>query len=182
MRVISGLLRGRLIHPPSTGLTRPTADRVREAIFSILSSRVDWPQQIVLDAFAGTGAMGIEALSRGARHCTFVESLLKTFTVLQKNIDGLDLKGNSSLWQKDFFSYEPEERSKFSIAFIDPPYKKGLALQALHYMRDREMLFKDAFVCLELCKNEDLELIEGYSIETEKKYGQTKVLILKVDL
>lgn len=126
MRVIAGRLRSRRLHVPRGDTTRPTTDRVREALFSILTSRLDLNNVRVLDLYAGSGALGIEALSRGAGTATFVENSRKVATVLRRNLTDLELEDVSLVVQRpvlDFLKRTSGEASaRFDMVFADPPY------------------------------------------------------------
>ncbi len=128
MRIIAGQWRGRALALPLQDVTRPTTDRVREALFSMLHSRIgDFSGKRMLDAFAGSGAFGLEALSRGAAHVVFAESNKKTRTVLQQNIE--QFKCNDSiLIYHDAFDL-PATKIPSDVIFLDPPYKKGFESQ-----------------------------------------------------
>lgn len=121
MRVVAGALRGRRIESPQSDATRPTTDKVREAVFNSLISMGEVEGARVLDAFAGTGAMGIEALSRGAAHCTFVERDRSALTVLRRNLDTLDLTSVSTVSSADAMS-PSILGGQYDIVIADPPY------------------------------------------------------------
>ncbi len=136
MRIVAGEFRGRRLEAPSGKNTRPTTDRVRESLFSMVASRIDLCCANVLDAFAGSGALGLEALSRGAAHATFCEKNAKAFSVLKKNVDSLGVRNACALLQADVFSCASfarlEGRSlrdvslyhapRYHLIFLDPPY------------------------------------------------------------
>lgn len=126
MRIVAGKWRGRRLTPPTDRTVRPTADRVREAWMSIIQS--DLPDARVLDLFAGSGALGIEALSRGARHAVFVESALRSLNVLRDNLAALAVGAQATVHRGDALRYLSRASVReFDVAFADPPYGLGLA-------------------------------------------------------
>src|SRR5271156_5592074 len=134
MRIVGGRLKGRVLLTPSSRAIRPTSERLRESIFDILEHR--FPGQIegarVVDLFAGTGALAIEALSRGARFALFVDNGAEARALLRGNVEALGLGGVTRIWRADATSLGKAPTSApFSLAFLDPPYDKGLATPAL---------------------------------------------------
>lgn len=127
MRIIAGTYRGRRLHQPGDRRTRPTADRVREAWFNILGDVLE--RAVVLDLFAGSGALGLEALSRGARWADFVERGRDSLKVLRANIDALEVHDQTRVWRDDALAFaERLEAGAYDVAFADPPYRsKGAA-------------------------------------------------------
>ena len=123
MRVVAGELRGRLINAPPGGETRPTSDRVREAVFNSLFSHGLITDTTVLDLFAGSGALGIEALSRGAQRVTFVERSRIARSVLQANLTSLGVSDRSSVISGDGLEFAAESAERFDLALLDPPYE-----------------------------------------------------------
>lgn len=140
MRVISGTLGGRTLHVPADAAFRPTTDRVKESVFNILARHVRWEDADVCDLFAGSGGLGIEALSRGARHCCFVESQRGSLRVLERNLGDLGLAGRSEIVRGAVESFLDERRPRksdtlFGVVFADPPYRYPTVdrlLQGLH--------------------------------------------------
>lgn len=168
MRVVAGDLRGRRIEAPTSEATRPTTDKVREAVFNALGSLdvVDGAQ--VLDLFAGTGAMGIEALSRGAAHCTFVERDREALNVLKKNISALGLSDRSTVLAIDALS-AASRQPDIDLLIADPPY--GFA-------QWQELLI-DADVALVVLESDrEIGEIDGWETIRAKKYGRTHVAFL----
>jgi 16S rRNA (guanine966-N2)-methyltransferase len=135
VRIVGGRFRGRTLSAPSGLATRPTSDRVREALFNILSHgtcAVDLEGARVLDLFSGTGALGLEALSRGAAYCLFVEDNADARGVIRDNIEALGLTGSSKVWRRDATKLGPAAPMQpFRLVFADPPYGKGLGEAAL---------------------------------------------------
>jgi 16S rRNA (guanine(966)-N(2))-methyltransferase RsmD len=150
MRVIGGEFRGRRLRSPGGTSTRPTSDRVREALFSILAARVGG--SLALDAYAGTGAVGIEALSRGARRCVFVESSAGAVRVLRANLAALGLQARSRVLASPFARAATRlgaEEGPFDLVFLDPPYGPGELLRALRIASASGLVAPDGIVVAE---------------------------------
>jgi 16S rRNA (guanine966-N2)-methyltransferase len=152
MRVVAGRLRGRALKGPQSQAIRPTADRLRESLFNILVHAYGDPVEgaRVLDLFAGTGALGIEALSRGAAFALFVDDGVEARALLRGNVEALGLGGTSKVYRRDATKLGPAHPMEpFSLAFADPPYGKGLAEKALKSALDGGWLMPDALVVVE---------------------------------
>jgi 16S rRNA (guanine966-N2)-methyltransferase len=186
MRVVGGRLRSRPIAGPkaegkSEGL-RPTADRLREALFNILAHGYGNPvvDARVLDLFAGTGALGIEALSRGAAYVLFVDDGIEARSLLRNNTEALGLGGTSRIFRRDATKLGPvHPLEPFTLAFLDPPYRKGLAEKALVAARDGNWLTKDALVVVEEAANAKFATPEGYEELERRKYDDTELVFLR---
>jgi 16S rRNA (guanine966-N2)-methyltransferase len=131
MRVITGELKGRTIRVPGDAAFRPTTDRVKESIFNILAGSVDWERSTVCDLFAGSGSLGIEALSRGAVRACFVEQNRKTVAVLERNIAALGLDGRARIEADDVERFLARATDRFSLVLADPPYRYPKTVQVL---------------------------------------------------
>ena len=177
MRVIAGLFRGRRL-ASVRGRIRPTADKVREAIFNILGAAAVQEAQ-VLDLFAGTGALGIEALSRGARSAVFVEEHPVALTVLRRNLETLDLVGRSRVQPLPVAAALKKltaRKEQFGLIFLDPPYGSGLALVTLEALGPSALLLQPAWVVAEYSRREILpEIISGLERFEMRRYGDTQV-------
>src|SRR5689334_10789584 len=152
MRVVGGRFRGRTLSAPKSQEIRPTADRLRESLFNILMHAYDDPiiDARVLDLFAGTGALGIEALSRGAAFALFVDDGVEARALLRGNVETLGLGGSSKVFRRDATKLGPVHPvGPFSLVFADPPYGKGLAEQALVSARDGGWLLPAALIVVE---------------------------------
>lgn len=152
MRVVAGRLRGRALQSPKSQAVRPTADRLREALFNILAHGYGNPLDgaRVLDLFAGTGALGIEALSRGAAFTLFVDDGVEARALLRSNVEALGLGGTSKVYRRDATKLGPAHPMEpFSLVFADPPYGKGLAEQALASAKDGGWLLPEALIVVE---------------------------------
>lgn len=169
MRVVAGDLRGRRIEAPTSDATRPTTDMVREAVFNALRSLDVVEGARVLDLFAGTGAMGIEALSRGAAHCVFVERDRDALAVLKKNIAALGLSDRTTVLAMDALT-AASRQPDIDLIIADPPY-------GFDQWRDLIVDAQAAVVVLE--SDRAVGAIEGWDTIREKKYGRTHVAFLQ---
>ncbi|HEV2569513.1 16S rRNA (guanine(966)-N(2))-methyltransferase RsmD [Sphingomonas sp.] len=171
MRIIAGQWRGRTLIAPPGDATRPTADRTREALFSMLTSRLGSFEDLrVADLFAGTGALGLEALSRGARSCTFVERDRQALASLKANIEKLGASGTDIRAQ----AAEGFAGGPFDIVFMDPPYGSGLGQKVL----PRLTLEPGAWVSLETAFNEDVA-VSGFETDAVRTHGKAKLTLLR---
>ncbi len=182
MRIIAGKKKGLKLQAPKGLNTRPTTDRVKENLFNILQR--DVRGRTVLDLFAGTGALGIEAMSRGAKKAVFVERDRHTYTRLCENLHKVSDLGDMPTYQRDAFSFLDECKEQFDMVFLDPPYQKGLGRKAIENLVGRNLLTEGALVVLETHRDEVLfssdELV-GLGLETQKetRYGSTAIRILQ---
>jgi 16S rRNA (guanine966-N2)-methyltransferase len=183
MRVVGGRLKGRSLASPSSREIRPTADRLRESVFNILIHAYDDPIQDarVLDLFAGTGALGLEAVSRGAKFTLFVDNGAEARALLRNNVEALGLGGVTKIYRRDATNLGPAHPVEpFSLAFLDPPYGKGLAQQALASLRDGGWLTPGALVVVEEAKAAAFVAPDGF-VELERRaYDDTEFVFLKV--
>jgi 16S rRNA (guanine966-N2)-methyltransferase len=182
MRIVGGRLRGRLLTGPRINAVRPTSDRLRETIFNILAHAYDDPvaDARVLDLFAGTGALGLEALSRGASHALFVDDSAEGRGLLRANIDALGLGGVTKVFRRDatrLGSCHPN--APFSLVFCDPPYGKRLADAALASARDGGWLAPDALVVVEEAAGALFEVPPGFDLIETRPSGDTTVRFLR---
>ncbi len=178
MRVISGSARGKKLIT-SEGLdVRPTLDRVKESIFNMIA--FDIPDSCVLDLFSGSGSLGIEALSRGAKECTFVDKSLQSISVTKKNLEATHLLDSAFVLNTDSIEFIKSTNKKFDIIFIDPPYESDLYNKSLSAIKESGILSDGGFIVLEY----DTEITPYFSanrfeLTKEKKYGRVKILIMK---
>jgi 16S rRNA (guanine966-N2)-methyltransferase len=188
MRVIGGSLRGRRLSAFKGVRIRPTTDRVREAVFNIITALL--PRSRALDLFAGTGAMGIEALSRGVDEAHFVDSNSTSVEIIKKNIEELGLSERAKIIKKDvdgFLDTITKSAERYDLLFIDPPYNAGITVQTLEKVAASEALEKGAIVVVEAGKHEPIEgeiLDRGFSGLTQidfRKYGDSLIYIFKRD-
>lgn len=184
MRIVGGTHRGRPIAAPEHAGLRPTADRVRESVFNILAHGIadfDIAGARVIDLFAGTGALGLEALSRGAAYCLFVEQSPEARALIRTNIESLGLTGITRIFRRDATDLGPAgNMPPYDAAFLDPPYGKGLAEKALVALRDGKWLRPDAVVVVEERAGAALVLPEGYQELDHRTYGDTQVVFARV--
>jgi 16S rRNA (guanine966-N2)-methyltransferase len=179
MRIIAGAFRGRRLASPPGHDVRPTSDRAREALFNILEhGQPPVRGARFLDLFCGTGAVGLEALSRGAAEVLLVESDPKALRVAKSNLERVGAPGNVRLLRQDATRLGPAP-SAFDIAFLDPPYRSDLAAPALACLARGRWLAPEARIVVELASKESLELPEGYELEQERRYGAAKLLLLR---
>jgi 16S rRNA (guanine966-N2)-methyltransferase len=179
MRIIAGEFRGRLIESVRDLSVRPTTDRAKQTIFDILTNRIDFDGLEVLDLFAGTGSLGLEALSRGAKSVAFIDKARKSLDVLEKNVAALGCESRCSVYQADVFWYLKNIKHTFDIVFADPPYKLeniGILPNAIY---DSGVLRRDTYVVMEHSRESVIELDEQKYDILRKPFGQTSVLILK---
>jgi 16S rRNA (guanine966-N2)-methyltransferase len=183
MRIIGSRHRGRAIKAPKEG-TRPTTDRVREAIFNVLAHADFAPDMTgarVLDLFAGSGALGLEALSRGAGFALFVETDAKARAIIRANIEALGAQGSTKIWRRDATHMgRCAPMPPFDLAFLDPPYGKGLAGRALKALREGGWLKPGGLAVVEESAKADFTPPEGFKPLDTRAYGDTKVHFLRV--
>lgn len=178
MRVIAGEAKGRKLHSLKGTETRPTLDKVREALFASVGGRISKAR--VLDLYAGSGALGIEALSRGAAFATFVEKNRQAVAVIRRNLEETRLAGSSEvlhLSAEDFLARPPLD--SYNLVLIDPPYSLGFPEKPLQLLLER-YLSEDALVVVEISSRIEVEGLDGYSIMNTKRYGDTTLVFMNV--
>ena len=182
MRIVAGRFKGTALATPRSSATRPTSDRLREAIFNILAHGLsaDLDDARVLDLFAGTGALGFEAMSRGARHCTFIEEASEARGVIRRNMETLGLNGAAKIFRRDATrlgsagTIEP-----FDMIFADPPYGKGHGEAALASAAGGGWLKKGAICVLEETATAEIDVPAGFSDLDTRRSGDSQVVFLK---
>ncbi len=182
MRVVGGRLRSRPIAGPKSHALRPTADRLREALFNIFAHAYGDPVTgaRVLDLFAGTGALGIEAISRGATFALFVDNGLESRALLRDNVGTLGLGGVTRVFRRDATRLGPvAPLEPFTLAFLDPPYGKGLAEQALSSACEGGWLKPDALVVVEESADAGFKAPEGFEELERRTYDDTEFTFLR---
>ena len=182
MRVVGGRLKGRNLASPVSRDIRPTADRLREAAFNILIHAYDDPiaDARVLDLFAGTGALGIEAISRGAKFALFIDNGAEARAVMRDNVESLGLGGVTKVYRRDATNLGPAHPVEpFSLVFLDPPYGRGLAEKALASLRDGGWLAPGALLVVEEAKAAGFKAPEGYSELERRVYDDTEFVFLR---
>ncbi|HEU0061462.1 MAG TPA: 16S rRNA (guanine(966)-N(2))-methyltransferase RsmD [Hyphomicrobiaceae bacterium] len=180
MRIVGGRFGGRPLAAPVGAAVRPTSDRVREAIFNILAHGIaDFALQDarVLDLFAGSGALGLEALSRGAAFCLFVEQAASARASIRRNVEALGLTGVTKIFRRDATDLGPAPRHGAArLAFLDPPYGKGLAEPTLRALSEGAWLAAGAVIVIEEAKTTRLALPPPYRAIDQRTWGDTQVL------
>lgn len=174
MRIISGIYGGRTLISPSDKRVRPTSDKVRGAIFNMIGSRMDLDGLRVLDGFCGSGALGLEALSRGAAHCTFVD---KSTVLCAKNVQALGAEDAASIIKSDIVRMGGD--TPFDLVLLDPPYEQGLSEMALEHLMARNLLAGGALIVVEESRYTPLIIPDGLSLDSQKTYGDTDVYLLR---
>jgi len=182
MRIVGGSLRGRLLRAPASRAIRPTSERLRESIFDILAHR--HPDVLegarVVDLFAGSGALGLEALSRGARFALFVDNGAEARALLRGNVEALGLGGQAQILRADASQLgRAPSGPPFTLAFLDPPYGKGLAGPALAALAAGEWLVDGALCVVEEAAKAQIAAPPGFRPEDERIYGDTKIMFLR---
>jgi 16S rRNA (guanine966-N2)-methyltransferase len=182
MRVVGGRLKGRNIAAPSSRDIRPTADRLRESVFNILLHAYDDPIEgaRVLDLFAGTGALGIEAVSRGAAFTLFVDNGAEARALLRNNVEALGLGGVTKVYRRDATNLGPAHPVEpFALVFLDPPYGRGLAEKALASLRSGGWLVPGALLVVEESKAANVAAPEGFEELERRAYDDTEFVFLR---
>ena len=185
MRVTGGIFGGRTLVAPRDARVRPTSDKVRQAIFNILLHNdfgLTLERARVADLFAGTGALGIEALSHGASFCLFVDDNAESRALIRVNVEALSLTGASKIWRRDATGLGPMAAGAggpFELVFLDPPYRKNLVAPALEGLRGGGWLADGAVLVAEIAEDEDVPSTDGFSVVDERVYGDTRVAILR---
>lgn len=178
MRVISGEWRGRRLVAPKGDATRPTADRTRETLFSMLASRLGGFEELaVADLFAGSGALGLEALSRGAAHCLFVEQDEGALKAIRANIGALDARGRSDVRAGSVMALAPADAPK-DLILLDPPYGTGAGAVALDRLLRLGWIGDATWVAVETGADETMA-VKGLSVDAERRVGKAKLTLLR---
>lgn len=186
MRIVGGRFKGTRLASPGAagggpGHLRPTSDRVREALFNVLAHG-DFPQiegMRVLDLFAGTGALGFEALSRGASRAVFIDEGAAARGLIRQNIDTLGVIGQTKLWRRDATRLGPCRGEPYGLIFADPPYGQGLGETALASARDGGWIASGAVIVLEETTSVEIATVDGLSVVDTRTYGDTRVVIMR---
>jgi 16S rRNA (guanine966-N2)-methyltransferase len=184
MRIVAGTLRGRALAAPRSEAIRPTTDRTREAVFNVLAHRFGDPVSgaRVLDLFAGTGALGLEALSRGAVHCVFIEEGAEGRGLIRTNVEAFGLTGRTKIFRRDATALGPVGTiGPFDLVFADPPYGKGLGERALASARAGGWLKPGALCVVEEAAAAPFATGEGFGIVDERHYGDTIVRFIEAE-
>lgn len=179
MRVISGKLKGRVLKGYNIEGTRPTMDRVKESLFASIQDYLD--DSIVLDLFAGSGNLGIEAISNGALKCYFIDNNKECIKVINDNINTFNIKNQSIVLNKDYnnaLNYFDSNNIKFDIIFIDPPYKYNIKSELLDIIINNDILNDNGIIVFEYSNDEEIDN-NNFDLLKSKKYGDKYISIYK---
>lgn len=181
MRIVGGTLKGRPLQAPKGMETRPTTDRTRESLFNILTHKLDFDASRTLDLFAGTGALGLEAISRGSGFCLFIEEGNAARAAIRTNIENLQLTGQTKVFRRDatrlgaIGNIQP-----FNLVFADPPYDKGYGEKAARSLIEGKWLNEDALFILEEATQSFPQALKGYELEDKRPYGDTTIGLFRL--
>ncbi|MCR5481175.1 MAG: 16S rRNA (guanine(966)-N(2))-methyltransferase RsmD [Clostridia bacterium] len=176
MRIIAGDFKGRKLQPPKDYSVRPTTDKVKEAVFSMLAPYVR--DACVIDLFGGSGNLGLEALSRGAKKCYFGDNSRESIALIRSNVEYCRAQDRSVICPGDYKKVLASVRDKADIILLDPPYKMGLMEGCFEAIRENDLLAEDGVIVAEHGYREELpDLFEGYVKLKEKKYGSILVSV-----
>jgi 16S rRNA (guanine966-N2)-methyltransferase len=185
VKIISGRWKGKELFSPEGKETRPTLQRVKENIFNILHHApwmIPFEEVRVLDLFAGTGQMGFEALSRGAKRACFVDNAVSVRGILRKNIEILHAEGITKIYSRSALDLDDRPHTSggpFNLVFIDAPYKTGMGSVALKAALDQKWLCADTVVCMEIDAQEPFEVVpDGFFMQEDRTYGTCRLVFL----
>lgn len=182
MRIIGGRFKGMALAAPRSDTIRPSSDRLRETIFNILAHGFDDPARDarVLDLFAGTGALGIEALSRGARSALFVDTGAQARALIRRNLEAAGIMGLARISKRDSAHLGPAgAQGGFTLCFLDPPYGKGLAQPALQSLSRGGWLAPDALIVAEERASAEINVGPDYALEDQREIGDSQIVFLR---
>jgi 16S rRNA (guanine966-N2)-methyltransferase len=182
MRIVGGEFRGRPLATPRSNAIRPTIDRTREAVFNVLAHRYGEKLEggRVLDLFAGTGALGLEALSRGASYCVFIEESAEGRGLIRDNVEAFGLTGRTKIFRRDATQLgEAGTLAPFGLVFADPPYGKGFGERALRSAKAGGWLAPRALCVVEEAASAPFEPGAGFSVMDERGYGETVIRFIE---
>ena len=184
MKIISGCLSGRLIKSPKGSKTRPTSARAKESLFNFLAHglKFNFDQAQVLDLFAGSGSLGIESLSRGAKFCSFIDNDINSIITIKDNLKNLNLEKQSFVKKCDATNINFKFRKPLDLIFSDPPYKNFSKTKiALEKINKKKLINKKGIVITELSSNDNIEMIEGFVVNKKKTIGNTQFCIYSLN-
>ena len=182
MRVIAGEHRGRRLVAPEGWTTRPTSDRARETVFNMLNSRLDggFAGLMVADLFAGTGALGVEAISRGAAHATLIDNAPSAIRAIRENTETLGITDKVTLTRGDATTTAGPIGGPFDVIFLDPPYNTPLAEAAVQNLASGNWTKPGTWVCVETARSDAPEAPDGWVIEKSKTVGKGELTLYRV--
>jgi 16S rRNA (guanine966-N2)-methyltransferase len=187
MRIVGGKYRGKKLIVPGDNRVRPTSERTREALFNILAHQNDYRTEHgpmptdarVLDIFAGTGALGIEALSRGADHVTFIDNNRDSLDLIKHNIQQIKVQEQADILNRD--GAHPGHTAKtYDLVLMDAPYRLALTEPCLQALSDNNWITEQSVIVVELAAKEKIEVPEAYKILDDRKYGAARLLFLRL--
>jgi len=183
MRIVGGKHRSRTLFTPKDNAVRPTSDKVRQAVFNILNSRGLVVDAIVIDAFCGTGALGLEALSQGAKQCSFFDKDRHSIALTKQNIGALKEEDSCHVMLQDATKTKPKPDNiePASLVFLDPPYNKELVTKAIESLSDKGWVSDEAYLVIETAKHEIISC-PRINIMLEKTYGESKITLAELNL
>lgn len=178
MRITGGIHRSRKLETPKGDAVRPTSDKVRQAVFNMLNSRGVLQDAVVIDAFCGTGALGLEALSQGASHCTFFDKNKSSVQLCKSNVAALREEERSKIILQDAtkLKQRSDNIKTASLVFLDPPYHQNLVQQSIKSLSENNWLDDDCFFVIETAKDEGV-FCDNIENVNEKIYGDTKIIL-----
>lgn len=177
MQITGGYLKSRKLLSPKGENVRPTLSKTRESVFNVLSNMIDFEGSVFLDVFAGSGIMGIEAISRGFDNAFFIERDRKTYALLKENFKNLKITPNTCFG--DSLKVLKKLDEKFDTIYVDPPYQKGLYNDVVKTIKEKELLKKDGILILEHLNGEEIELCDLQLLK-QKTYGNKIVTFLSL--
>ena len=180
MRIIGGKYGGRALSAPKGLATRPTTDRTRESLFNIMSNHISLDDKRVIDLFAGSGALGLEAMSRGARFCLFLDIASAPRASIRENVEKLSLQGATKIYRRDATKLGPCDNTKpFDVAFADPPYGENLGEKSARALLDGGWLNDGALFILEERKGQIPEELQRFEKIDVRSYGDTQIALFE---
>ncbi len=182
MRIVGGRLGGRVLQGPKSQSIRPSSDRLRESLFNVLMHGYGDPvtSARAIDLFAGTGALGLEAMSRGAAFALFIDDGAEARALIRQNVEALGLGGTTRVFRRNATRLGPVHPvAKFSLAFLDPPYRKGLAEQALASLREGNWLTADALIVVEEASDAGFRAPLGFAELERRRYDDSDLVFLR---
>lgn len=180
LRITGGTFKGRAIKIPPSSITRPASNRVRQAIFNILDNYLDIDDSIILDIFAGSGAVGFEALSRGAKHLTCIEKNPLVCNILKENVLTLEIQSQVDIFQCDALGL-PKAKEPADVIFIDPPYKMKDITTYLTEAAQKGWMKNGSLIVSEVEAKTTFDLLPPFFMEKEYLYGQTKICLIRYE-
>ena len=176
MRIISGELKGRRLKAPVDYSVRPTSDKVKEAVFSMIAPYI--PDSVVVDMFAGTGSLGLEAISRGALRAYFVDRDRASIALVRENVKMCRVEDRAVIFACDYITALSRINEKADIIFLDPPYDAGILNGCIEHIREKNILNIGGIVAAEHSSGDNMpEMLAGFIKIKEKKYGKTGVTV-----